>query len=343
MNICDLVNETAALRDIKIIDFHSISETGSVDEVVFNELMGGHWDRNKSQIADGGDGRPPRGDNFGLPIDNYEKERADIKLYFAANAVKSVLKTPEDELYAAIGVRFLNSMGKKLDNYEIGLPQDYRLQILKRIGTQVELFQGRHITWYQPPETMEGGFVFRTDFGEIVRKPIPHRSGIKSYGEVFQKGFNRENTDYAPLWKFVFMRDAQDFPYIGSSKNKGLSVEEFTRISRENFLYIINPRALNTIDLEKSPEAQYDRFVEAISRGEVSHDFKPPMFEPENALKRQKEITFVGNIDPRDIKGCFRISIIETGGLKKPQIVSEFIENPNYLRSHWELPGPYRM
>jgi hypothetical protein len=104
----------------------------------FEEKIANLRAKKDAVASGGGGGRPPRGDNFALPIDNYEKERADIKRYFSANAVKSILKTPEDELYAAMGVRLLNSMGKKLDNYESESSSEERLRRLTRFGQNQE-------------------------------------------------------------------------------------------------------------------------------------------------------------------------------------------------------------
>jgi len=304
------------------------------------EILSSTEELHPTVAAGGGDGKPPRRRDSGLP---YDKEKADLVRYFSKDVVSSVLKTPEDELYAAMGVRLLNSMGKRLDNYEIGLPGDYRLEILKRLGRQVEIFKGRDVNWYQPPETMEGGFVFRTDFIEDPSRPVPNRKGLSSYQEPFERGFARESKDYAQLWRFVFLRGLQQYPYMGASKDKAPSVKEFSWRTRKSYLYVINPRGLNTIDVENSTEAQYERFEEAKRSGEIPSDTKAKMDDPRNATKRQREVAFIDKIDTRDVKGCFEIEWVLEKDSLIPKPVGKFIPNPNYLSSHWELSGPYKM
>lgn len=292
-------------------------------------------------VVVGGSRRPTR-DNFDLNSDKYEKEKADIRRYFSADVIGSVLKNPEDMWYVAKGLRFLNSLGRQLDNYEIGIPADYRLGLLRRLGRNLEFFRDRDVVWYQPPENMDEGFVFRTDFIEDQSRPVKYRHGLSSYDEPFEKGFRRDNENYPELWKFVFVRSTQAFPYIGTSKNKPPSVEEFTWITRRCYLYVINPRGLNAIDVEDSYEAQYDQFEEARKKRIIPLT-DTTIGDPQNATKRQREVTFINYIDPRDIKGCFKIELVQQGDKRIPRLVGEFISNPNYLPSHWELPGPYKM
>ncbi|MCG2717839.1 MAG: hypothetical protein L6408_03260 [Nanoarchaeota archaeon] len=297
---------------------------------LFEELMG------DTDSSGGGGGKPPRrGGDSGLPIDNYEKEKADIKRYFSADIVKSVLKSKDDELYAAMGVRFLNSMNKKLDNYEIHILTDYRLELLKRAGRFCEeanvfqRIQQGDIRMIPFKERVEAGYIFRVT-------PSPPE-------KVFGKGFDRQDLPFpdthAHVWEYGF--DKRD-GYVSTHKELGKEYEvlfmTWFRKREEGgfgitvddlkekplYLYTLNPRALTGVDIEFSAETFKKPIPEFNIKGYRVYDL----------AFVQKEAGVLGVVDRRDVKNVFKV---EYDGKKIS--LTNMKTNESYIMSHWELPG----
>src|SRR3989344_460701 len=126
-------------REIKkaermLAKFYSDPQKYSKSIARFEEKVTSLRAKKDALSSGGGAGRPPR-QPTGMPIrDEYQKEKAELVRYFSKDAVSAVLKTPQDEMYAVIAVRTLGEMGIKLADYETGLPQDYKLEVLRRSG-----------------------------------------------------------------------------------------------------------------------------------------------------------------------------------------------------------------
>jgi hypothetical protein len=218
-----------------------------------------------TELAGGEPPRRPPGGSVGYSPSDYTKEIANVRAYFAKAVRREVLKTKQDEMHAAFGLRLLNSMGKKLDNYEIHVPADYRLELLKRAGRFCEeaniferLAQGK-IQMFRPREQLDGGFIFRVT-----------PSDIKT---VFGKGFTREDNNYPTTHAHVheFVYGAGD-SYISTStttqilekmhfrerKKDGIGLTPERLQEQPRYLYIINPRAWTGIDVMESQET-YDQ------------------------------------------------------------------------------------
>ncbi|MFA6424690.1 MAG: hypothetical protein WCW64_00725 [Phycisphaerae bacterium] len=284
--------------------------------------------------GDGGAGRPPQG-GAGFPMDDYEKEKADIRRYFSRGAISFALKTQQDELHAAMGVRLLNSLGKLLDNYEIHIPADYRLELLKRAGRFCEeaniferLAQGK-IQMFKYREQLEGGFIFRATPSEPEK--------------VFSRGFSREDLENViyPTTRhhiYKFKRRSGD-SYISASTSAEI-LEKLHFASREedgfgrtpesnevepHYLFIINPRALTGIDIVESQE---------------TYEIPPPEGK-ESRPFRQKEVVTANYIDPRDIMGVYKVKtswITAENGKKKVKVgLVEYMQNEKYIFSGWEM------
>lgn|SRR3989338_1308763 len=278
-----------------------------------------------------GDGKPPRQPSGFSTRDDYQKEKSDLVKYFSKDAVSSVLKTEQDMTYAAMGVRLLNSMGKLLDNYEINVPADYRLELLKRSGRfceEANVFQRIQeggIQLFRPRERIEGGFIFRVTNSEPQM--------------IFETGFDRSSGDFSEMYTHVYDYDFKERDGYVSTIQSLAAIKDiwfkpkkeggfgFTREQLEKkplYVYVINPRAFLGIDIETSAETFSKLIPEFDSIGDRTYDF---------AFK-QREVALLGSVDSRDIRHVFKL---EYGG--KDIALTNMQKNEKYIMSSWELPG----
>lgn len=286
----------------------------------------------ESSVAAGDEGgKPPRGGGiFGDGAD-YSKEKDDLKRYFHVNHLSKAFVRNEDLGHAAIAVRLLNFMGKKLDNYEVHIPADYRLQLLKRVGKLCEdanIFQRvqeGNIKLFKPRETIEGGFIFR------VTETPPELQ--------FKEGFTRTNDDFCDMYAHVYDYDYRKKDgYISALKSTGPIKDIWFKPRRKGgfgwtpeklkrdplYVYAINPRAFLGIDVETSAET-FSKLIPGFDdKGSRKYHFA---FE-------QKEVAVPGFVDSRDIRNVFKL---QYDG--KNVTLTNMQKNESYIMSSWELPG----
>jgi hypothetical protein len=272
----------------------------------------------------GGGGRPPRQPS-GIPArDDYQKEKADITKYFSKDAVSSVLRTEQDMTYAAIAVRTLAEMGIKLADYEPGLPQDYKLEVLRRSGQFEEVFKGDDK--FARYMHAQGQSMYRAvsikDFQVVLGKEGRYLAmGMKSFRDFFTKGVPCEdysNKSYEAykdhIANFVhwdFQRDVHhkgtQSAFISTTATEGESktlMEEFDYDDDEAYVIEFKPRGLHYLHAKNT----------------LKEDF--PLTGPFGAI--EDEISAIGIIDPRDI---VKIHIYRKGKLISTET------NSNYIRS----------
>ena len=295
----------------------------------------GHLSAKQRELAetlDGDPGEPPhRHDDFLFGAPGYRKEIQDIERYFSISDRLAVLKTQQDLVHAALGVRLLNMTGKVLDNYEVGIPADYRLELLKRAGRYCEaanLFQRimkGDVNLHEFQEQVMNGFLFR------VTTTPPDKS--------FGRGFERPDDKFVDLFGHVYeynyrMGDS----YVSTTKSLGSIKDTWFRPREQGgfgrtpddlrrrplYVYVINPRAMLGLDVENSPET-YMNVLSKIDPGGIL---------PRNTAFVQKEVAVCGKIDPRDIKCAFKLGY---GGREIK--LQDLRKNNAYPMSDWELPG----
>jgi hypothetical protein len=274
----------------------------------------------QNQEGSGGDERPPRQPS-GIPVrDDYQKEKAEIKKYFSTSDIKSALKDQQAMQHAAIAVRTLVERGIKLEDYEPGLPQDYKLEVLRRSGQFEHIMIERNLARYVPTRGSRlTRYITKEDFaeGSDVKDPGRYRlKGMKSWQDIFEKGIpciDLSNTDYeshiADRREWDYKRDitykGTDSAFISCTESHGDAKYLLDMREREQVeAYIIDfiPRGLHYVDAEAS---------EAI--GALTG----------LAAAEEREKSVIGLIDHRDI---IAISVYRNGKLIEKH------NNPNFIK-----------
>src|SRR3989338_7735371 len=239
----------------------------------------------------GAGGEPPRrpfGGSVGYSPSDYTKEIANVRAYFPKKVRREVLKTPQDEMYAAMGVRVLAEMGIKLADYETGLPQDYKLEVLRRSGEFEHVFkENPNFVRYVKKSQQETLF-------RVMRKSHFDK-GYSSLGfdidkpeDFFNRGVPCLNAKNADLKLHLEQEEARpdlQTIYISSSTDKsGLLDFSFGQCDAygTNLVFHISQRGLNIVDAERTND-------------------KAGLNALGPALLFEKEMSFVGKIDQRDI------------------------------------------
>ncbi|MBI2580748.1 hypothetical protein HYV85_02970 [Candidatus Woesearchaeota archaeon] len=217
--------------------------------------------------------------------------------FFPEDALAATIKNVDDYEDVTKGTKVV--MGQHLgglNDFQKSLPSSEKLRLIKKIGKYDELIRQK-------------GWV-RHISGEPTYKGIAHidlyRYGAESPDDVLLKGFVARGS-HSNLLDHVRGHQGN---FVSTAAYKSKAAEFASRDYRNGYVFEINPRALNGIDAHKSllPLRKAGK-IDDITWNEV--------------IEKEFEISFLGSIDPQDIKGYWKVNF--KGGLE------EFIPNKNYL------------
>ena len=183
------------------------------------------------------------------------------------------------------------------------LPTGYVDNILRRFSETERNFLERG--WYRyanQDRVYKGIYLDPEDYGE---------KELRTFAEnIFRNGFAPKGNN-KELLAHILDESNADTAFVSTSKLRSIATEEYAKNS--GLVFEIDPRALNGINAQSSILPNLDSM-------RIPQETKD---RARNYLTHEQEISFIGGIDSRDIKGAWQI---ERNGQSK------YIPNEHYLQ-----------
>ncbi|MBI5389742.1 hypothetical protein HZB01_05185, partial [Candidatus Woesearchaeota archaeon] len=224
-----------------------------------------------------------------------------LTVHFGEKQVYAGLLGEADAYDAVKGLKVIEDSGLQIGEYLPELPASYRLNYIRMGGKGYDIFKSENLV---RAELEQGTALFRgTTTPHFTRVTLPGGEEVAEFTSTFTRSLSLE-TD---LYKFILKVKNREYDkiryvYISTSKEFGIANDFATD---NGFIYLINPRSKNVIDIVESTKAK------GIYMGDIK-----------KIADNQVEFAYIGEIPKEDIVGVF---------VKDNGQVTKFLRNKNYL------------
>jgi hypothetical protein len=192
--------------------------------------------------------------------------------------------------------------------------EEHTVRTLNKIGKYSDTFANRPgIKRFEP----------ENDAVEVFRVTTTNPMKVVGSQRSIGVGFKHNKGEIPNVYDYTFNYDrgSGNVRLVSTTLDGKNAAADFVVEGKTNYMYVIDPKARNAIDMANSQEMKeaLDQLDPALAR------------EKKKIIDHLQEIAFIDDIDPRDIKGYYEVTARQVSGDTKEIVKkSEFIPNPFY-------------